>query len=96
MVDPDDRTVWVLTPHGANDQPDGVLETWDVFSPDGVYLRQVLVPNLDDIQDGSCFLVGDGRMMVIRGTGSTFNDDAEDEDVAEEVEPLEVICYGMR
>ncbi len=44
MVNPGDDTIWVLTPHGHEDQPEGILETWDVFAPDGEYLRQVPVP----------------------------------------------------
>ena len=98
MLNPDDGTIWVLTPSGANEQPDGVLETWDVFSTKGEFLRQAAVPNLCGIQDGSCFLVGGNRMVVIRGTGSTFNDDREldEEEMEEEVEPLEVICYAVR
>jgi hypothetical protein len=98
MLNPDDGTVWVLTPHGADDQPDGVLETWDVFSERGAFLRRVAVPLGDEILDGTCHLVGGGRMIVIRGTGSSFNDDSEveEEAIAEEVEPLEIICYAVR
>ena len=98
MLNPDDGTIWVLTPNGANDQPEGVLETWDIFSPEGEYLKQAAVPNLSDIQDGACFLVGKNLMVVIRGTGSSFNDDREldEEEAEEEVEPLEIICYEVR
>lgn len=98
MLNPDDGTIWVLTPNGANDQPEGVLETWDVFDPAGEFLRQVAVPNLSDIQDGSCFLVGGNRLVVIRGTGSSFDGDQglDDEEIEDEVEPLEVICYQVR
>ena len=96
MVNPDDGNVWVLTPHGANDQPEGVLETWDVFGPRGDYLKQVAVPNLSDIQDGAAFLVGGGHLVVIRGTGSSFHGQEEDLEDDGEVEPLEVICYAVR
>jgi hypothetical protein len=93
MVDPDDGTVWVLTPHGHEDQPEGILETWDVFSPDGAYLRRAPVPVDPGISEGTCFLVGDDHLVVIRGTGSAFY--AADDDGETEVEPLEVICYEM-
>ena len=95
MHNPDDGTVWVLTPHGANDQPAGILETWDVFDPTGEFLRQVTVPLGDEIRDGACYLVGGNLMIVVRGTGSPFNGGDED-DLEEEVEPLEVICYEIR
>lgn len=98
MLDPDDGNIWVLTPHGANDQPEGILETWDVFSAKGEFLRRAAIPLGHEIRDGSCFLVGDGLMLVIRGTGSSFHGDEALEEGAdeEEVEPLEVICYALR
>jgi len=93
MVDPDDDTIWVLTPHGHEDQPEGILETWDVFAPDGVYLRQVPIPLGHEMSDGTCTLVGGGRLVVVRGTGSDV--DTGEDDGHGEVEPLEVICYGI-
>jgi hypothetical protein len=93
MVHPDDGTIWVLTPEGHEDQPDGVLETWDVFAPDGEYLRQVPIPLGGAIHEGTCYLVGNGRMVVVRGTGSAFNADEDDGETA--IEPLEVICYAI-
>ena len=96
MVNPDDSTVWVLTPNGANELPDDILETWDVFSPAGEYLRQAVVPLGNEIRDGSCYLGGDDHLLVIRGTGSSFSGDNEEEADEEEVEPLELICYRMR
>ncbi len=93
MANPDDGTIWVLTPHGHEDQPAGILETWDVFAPDGEYLRQVPVPLGHEMNEGTCYLVGDGKMVVVRGTGSAFN--AREDSGETEVEPLEVICYEM-
>ena len=93
MVNPDDGTIWVLTPHGHEDQPEGILETWDVFATDGKYLRQVTVPLGHEMSEGTCYLVGGGRMVVVRGTQSAFSDGEDDGET--EVEPLEVICYEM-
>jgi len=90
-----DGTVWVLTPHGDNDQPEGVLQTWDVFGADGAYLEQVEVPLGHEMNDGTIYLVGKGRVVVVRGTGSSFSgrgDAGEDE----EIEPLEVVCYAIK
>ncbi len=94
MVDPDDGAIWVLTTHGHEEQPESILETWDVFSPAGEYLRRVPVPLGDEMNEGTCFLVGDGRLVVVRGTGSAFG--AGEDDGETEIEPLEVICYDMR
>jgi hypothetical protein len=96
QFNPDDDTIWVLTPHGSLDQPDGVLETWDVFNASGEYLRQVIIPLGEEINDGNCYLVGQNKLVVVRGTGSSFNGDenSADEEI-EEIEPLEVICYRI-
>jgi len=98
MVNPDDGTVWVLTPNGADEQPDGILETWDVFGPTGEFLRQAAVPLGHEIRDGACYLGGDHRLLVIRGTGSSFHGDAEEQaaEDEEEIEPLELICYRIQ
>jgi len=94
MVSPDDATIWVLTPHGHEDQPAGILETWDVFAPDGEYLRQVTLPLGHEMNEGTCYLVGDNRMVVVRGTDSAFNPGEDDGETV--IEPLEVVCYEMR
>ncbi|MCP4573690.1 MAG: hypothetical protein GY838_15130 [bacterium] len=100
LYDFDEDRVWVLEPHGANDQPDGILETWDVFTAEGEYLRRVPIPLGDQMNDGTCYLVGGRRLVVIKGTASDFGgDNAGDgeEDLEEiEIEPLEVICYRIR
>lgn len=96
MYDQDEGTVWVLTPHGANDQPEGILETWEVFGADGEYLRQVPIPLGHAMNDGTCYLVGGDRLVVVRGTNSVFDGNNGEDDEEEEVEPLEVICYRIR
>jgi hypothetical protein len=41
--------------------------------------------------------VGDSRLVVVKGTGSSFNGRrAPDEDEEAVIEPLEVICYQVR
>jgi hypothetical protein len=98
MINPDDHTVWVLTPHGSNDQPEVILETWDVFGVEGQYLQQVSIPLGHEMNDGTCYLVGGNRLVVVKGTGSAFNNDGGPDEGEEEseVEPLEVICYEMK
>ena len=94
----DDDTVWVLTPHGSNDQPDGILATWDVFGTDGQYLRQVPIPLGNEMNDGAIYLVGGGQIVVVRGTASSFggNGDSDEDEEEAVIEPLEVICYRVR
>jgi hypothetical protein len=94
LVDPVDGTVWVLTPQGAADQPEGILQTWDVFAGDGEYLRSVPIPLGDAMNEGTLYLVGGGRLIMVRGTALGSYGDGADEDA--EIEPLEVICYEVR
>jgi len=98
MYNFEDDTVWILSSRGANDQPEGILETWDVFGTDGEYLKRVPIPLGNVMNDGTCYLVGGGRLVVIRGTGTTFYGDGESGEDEEEIEPepLEVICYEIK
>lgn len=97
QVDPDDGTVWVLTPQGTDERPDGILESWDVFSPDGAYLRRVSILLGGRMREGTCYLVGGGRLVVVKGSGGTLGSTPDDDDPdAPEPEALEVICYAMR
>lgn len=92
----DDETLWVLTPHGTEEQPEDILENWDVFGTDGEYLRQVPIPLGHDMNEGASYLVGGGKLLVVKGTASAFDAGDDSEDNLEEVEPLEVICYQIR
>ena len=92
----DDDTVWVLTPGGSSEQPEGILETWDVFSPDGRYLRRVPIPLGHEMNEGTSFLVGGGRLIVLRGSTSAPGESDEELEAEEEPEPLEVICYRIK
>ena len=98
MFNHDENTVWVQTPHGENDQPEGVLEQWDVFSNKGDYLKQVAIPLGTEMNDGNIYLVGGKQMVVVKGMATTFNrgEDSDEELEAMEAEPLEVICYEIR
>ncbi len=93
LYDHETGHVWVLP--SENDQPDGVLQTYDVFGPDGTYLERVGLPLGDEMNSGALYLFGAGRAVVVRGAGSSFGpggDGVEDE----ELEPLEVICYAVK
>ncbi len=52
-----DGNLWVSTSRSAVDQPEGVFATWDVFTPDGQFLRQV-----------SAVCDGDGESDIIMWT----------------------------
>jgi hypothetical protein len=71
------------------------LQTWDVFSPAGQYLPSAPIPLGHEMRDGTCYLLGGERMVVVRGTASSFHGEQTVEENEEELEPepLEVICY---
>ena len=90
-----DGTVWVLGSHGALDAPEGVLATFDVFSAEGDYLRQVALRGEGSFRDDGIHLVGD-RVFVTRGFQAALRADrgiGGEED--EEAEPMSVICYRI-
>ena len=94
----DDGSIWVLTSRAMWDSKPGVLQSFDVFSPEGHFLKQV-----DILADGSSaadLVVFARDDMVFQITGfydalvaalGGFGTDAE-----EEAEPMEVICYRIR
>jgi hypothetical protein len=95
----DDGSIWVLTGRGAHELPEGTLGTFDVFSPDGRFARQVTLRGEGD-PDRDQYIFERDRLFVITGfldaamsafAGGDSDEEAEDEYVA----PLEVICYKL-
>ena len=101
----DDGSLWVISSHGENEQPEGVILTYDVFDPEGNYQRQVSLRCEGDGRDDGLFWLTDDTLLVVRGMNdavrSTFGgsgNDAENADTAEDDEEptlLELICYRL-
>ncbi len=94
----DQGLLWVLAAPGINDHPDDVMAIYDVFEPDGRFLRRVAVPAIGDSDRDGLTFAGHGRLVLVKGlvdaarsfqTGGAAagNDD-------EEAAPMEVVCYG--
>jgi len=60
-----DGNLWVLTSQGKYRAPAGVLGTYDVFSPEGRFLRQVSLRGEADSKEDVVTLAGD-RVIVVR------------------------------
>ncbi|MEN8006342.1 MAG: hypothetical protein ABFS42_04970 [Candidatus Krumholzibacteriota bacterium] len=91
-----DGNLWVTNSRSGFEQPEGILTTWDVFTPDGHYLKTVSAKCEGDGENDILIWTPDGNAVMVTGfteavealqsRGAT----AEDED-EEEPEPMEVI-----
>ena len=94
-----DGSLWVLTGRGVRPSEPGVMVVFDVFDPDGVFVRQVALRAPHDGQKVGVFLSGSERILVVKGyleslaaqfgNGATFSGEDGEADVPE------VICYEM-
>ena len=95
-VDPDGR-LWVLHSRGAEERASGVMQTYDVYGPDGAFLREVsLACEGDPVDDGLVFL-DDGRLLLIKGyaEAAMARTDLGDIPLGEqEGAPMEFVCYA--
>lgn len=93
-----DGNLWVSTSRGGIDQPDGILFTWDVFSPDGEFLETVSAACEGDGENDLLMWTHDGAAIQVTGfqeavqalqsQGAGGTDDEDDDG---EAEPMEVI-----
>lgn len=95
----DDGTLWVQTSRGSVDLAAGVVGVFDVFDKDGRFTRQVTLKGQGDPNKDGYFFVGDhlfvvtdwlNAMMALQGGGGG------QEDMDEDAEPMEIICYELR
>ena len=94
-----DGGLWVLTSRGARERAEGILATFDVFDPEGRFVRQVSLAGEGDPVEDALHLRND-RLFVVRhfqdASASMWSrggdaDGGEEEDA----EPIEVICYRL-
>jgi hypothetical protein len=95
--------LWVRHARSAREQPDGVMLTLDLFDPDGHFAKQVSFVCYEDGRYDGFFFVGDQRVLVVKGFVDSMRDwfgggrgKISMGDDAEEPQPVEIICYGMR
>lgn len=93
----DDGMIWVQSSRGVFEQPDGVFASWDVFSPEGEYIRQVEIeapgnPVFDDM-----ILTDDGYALVVTNLTDQWLVNAGLPSAAKyigrEGQDLEIVCY---
>jgi len=96
-VDPAGR-LWVLHSRSAEDRAPGVMQTYDVYGPNGDFLERVaLACEGDPARDGLVFL-DDGRILLIKGfvEAGMARTDLGNVPLGEEEEaaPMEIVCYA--
>lgn len=91
-----DGNLWVAHSRSGIDQPEGVLSTFDVFDPDGHFLKQVQVRLPGNGEDDAVFFAPNGDAIVVTGFApallslqTNFGGRKEDDDA----EPMEVIYF---
>ena len=97
QVDPEGN-LWVLPSRGTREQPAGVVATFDVFSPDGVFDRQVQVACEGTGEQDGVFLLGTDRVLIIKGfvdAMATMFGGGGVEGEEEEAAPMELVCYRI-
>ena len=88
--------VLVLPSAGRHDQGPGIMETYDVFDAEGVFLRQDAVACAGDAEEDRLFFLGGDRVALVRGAvqarRNTFGGSRGDEpEIA--VHDLKVFAY---
>jgi len=92
-----DGNLWVSTSMGGTDQPDGVLMTWDVLSPDGHFIKTVSAACEGDGENDILIWTPTGDAVVVTGFVEALQalqgggGAAGDEESDDEPEPMEVI-----
>ncbi len=93
-----DGNLWVTHSRSGLDQPEGVMTTWDVFNPDGHFIKTVSAKCEGDGENDILIWTPDGNAVMVTGFvealqalqgggGSGEGDDEEEE----EAPPMEVI-----
>ncbi len=100
-VDSDNR-LWVLHSRSGTDQPDGILQTYDVFDKQGLLVRQLSFACPGDAKEDRLFPLTDGRAVLVKGYWSAVlatigvRGSAAADDDSDEASPLELVVYEMK
>lgn len=62
-----DGNLWVSNSRSGVDQPAGIMFTWDVFSPDGEFIKQVSAKCPGDGKKDSLIWTPDGNAILVTG-----------------------------
>ncbi|MCK9997282.1 MAG: hypothetical protein KAH56_13485 [Candidatus Krumholzibacteria bacterium] len=91
-----DGNLWVTNSYSGIDQPDGVLTTWDVFTPEGHFFKTVSAKCEGDGENDILIWTPDGNAVMVTGFTEAVQalqsrGAAGEEEDEEEAEPMEII-----
>ncbi len=98
-----DGNLWVSTSRSGRDQPEGIMATWDVFTPDGEFVETVSAACEGDGTNDLLIWTADGAAVQVTGfveamralqSGGSGGED--DDDDGEDAEPMEVVYWKIR
>ena len=94
-----DGEIWVLPSDGQRGQPDGILQTWDIFLENGTWDRQVAVRGPGDGLRDRVFFLGHQRVLIVAGFQDALDAidgvSSDDDDAESDAAPIEVILYQI-
>jgi hypothetical protein len=100
MIPRDDGTLWILSSRGGNDQPAGMLATFDVFDANGRFVRSLAVKAPIDSKQDEFHVVHD-QLVVVKSVRSARDamfaegDDGNASKDEADPEPVSLVCYRL-
>jgi hypothetical protein len=94
-----DGKLWILPSSGVRNQPDGIFQTFDVYSQSGHFEKQVSISGEGDAYGDAVFLAGPDHMVRVIGFADALRAKVGGGSVAddsEEVQPIQVVYYAIR
>jgi len=95
----DQNSLWVENSRSAQAGPAGAMFTYDIFSEDGKFDRQVTFSCEGNHEDDQLFRVSDDMVVLIKGSipaiYASMAGGAQDIDEDMEAEMMEVICFRI-
>jgi hypothetical protein len=91
-----DGSLWIMSGAARWRSEAGVMAVWDVYDPDGVYVRQVrMIGDGDAVEDGY-FFAGDRVYQVTDLFGAAMSAMGGDEDaMVDEAEPMRLVAWRL-
>jgi hypothetical protein len=95
----DDGFLWVLTSRGYREAPEGTMLTYDLFSPEGHFVKEMsLECDGNGLYDALFFPTPDHVVLVkgyLGALAAMFGRGAPISEEGDEAEPMEVVCYRV-